>query len=206
MTVAQAETTALEAGYAGCHGCLKPSPLHQARCDRCGTALHARKRNSLERTLALLLAAMLLYVPANVLPITSQTQLGSTDSSTIMGSVIALWHHGDYPIAALIFVASVLVPLSKIAILLHLCWAARFARDLRPARATWLYRATEAIGRWSMIDVFVVAILVALVQLGDVLSFRPGSAALSFCLVVILTMLAAESYDPRLLWDRVRTP
>ena len=151
--------------------------------------------------MALLVTAIILYVPANVLPIMSTTVMGNPVDNTIMGGVITLWKMGSYPIAAIIFVASVFVPLAKLASLTVLCWAAKYGRS-DPKKQAVLYRVTEYIGKWSMIDVFVVAVLVALIKLGDVLSFYPGLAALTFAGVVILTMTAAENFDPRLIWDK----
>ena len=162
--------------------------------------------DSLARTVALVITAAILYVPANVLPIMTTEQLGRASDSTIMGGVVLLWHHGSYPIASVIFIASVLVPLSKLFILLALCWSVARGDATRPRERTVLYRVTEFVGRWSMVDVFVVAILVALIQLGGLLSIRPGVAAVAFSGVVIVTILAAESFDPRLIWDRLGGP
>jgi paraquat-inducible protein A len=168
---------------ATCHTCLKVAPASEGRCPRCGARLHLRLTDSLHRTMALVATAAILYVPANVL--------------------VLLWHHGSYPIASVIFIASVLVPLGKLLVLTALCWSVRRGQLGRPRERTVLYRITELVGRWSMVDVFVVAILVALIQLGGVLRIEPGAAALAFCGVVIVTMIAAESFDPRLIWDKL---
>jgi paraquat-inducible protein A len=168
-------------------------------CPRCGARLHLRNTASLQRTLALTLSAFFLYFPANLLPILKVESITGAQSNTIVGGVIQFWQSGDYPVALIIFTASVMIPVLKIMALLWLCLAAR--RGRHPLAMTRLYRITEQVGRWSMVDVFVVAILVAVVQLGSVISIHPGSAALSFAGVVILTMFAAISFDPRLIWD-----
>lgn len=170
-------------------------------CIRCGSHLHTRKPNSLQLTWALLLTAMILYIPANAYPMMMTTSLGQTHASTIIGGMLELWQHGSEPIAVVIFVASVLVPMIKITILLLLSWQAQHHSQLNAQQKTKLYRITELIGRWSMVDVFVVAIMVALIQSGNLMSVFPGPAALAFCGVVITTMLAAMTFDPRLLWD-----
>ncbi len=195
--------TAAAAGLACCHVCCKVASESLHRCPRCGAPLHLRMPDSLQRTVALLFTASLLYIPANVLPIMTTEQLGRPSDNTILGGVVVLIHHGDYPIAAVIFVASVLVPLSKLFAIGWLCWSVSRRQQRSPRERTQLYRATELIGKWSMTDVFVVALLVALVQLGGLLSIRPGPAAIAFGGVVIVTMLAAESFDPRLIWDQL---
>jgi paraquat-inducible protein A len=156
---------------------------------------------SLQRTLALLFTAMLLYIPANVLPIMTTTQLGTTEPSTILGGVVLLIHHESYPIAAVIFIASVMVPTGKMISILWLCWGVSRGQKTSHRQRTKMYRVTEFVGKWSMTDVFVVAILVALIQMGGLLTINAGSAAIAFGGVVVVTMLAAESFDPRLIWD-----
>lgn len=193
--------TAAAAGLACCTLCGTLGPVGRARCPRCGHRLRLRTPRSIQRTLALTLTAGLLLVPANVLPIMVTVQLGRAEPSTILGGVVTLLHHGSWPIAAVIFVASVLVPLLKISTLLLLCASVLRRTAAGPRQRTLLYRATELVGRWSMIDVFVVFVLVALVHLGQLLVIRPGPAALAFAGAVILTMFAAEQFDPRLLWD-----
>ena len=190
-------------GLASCHVCYKLAPERLHRCPRCRAPLPLRVPGSLQRTAALLITAVVLYIPANVLPIMTTAQLGSSIDSTILGGVVLLMQMGSYPVAAVIFIASVLVPLGKMFALVALCWSVARGEVARPRERTVLYRVTEFVGRWSMVDVFVVAILVALIQLGGLLSIRPGPAALAFCGVVIVTMVAAESFDPRLIWDRL---
>lgn len=195
--------TAAAHGLACCHVCLKLAPASLHRCPCCGASMHLRLPDSLQRTVALLITASLLYIPANVLPIMTTNQLGSETESTILGGVALLIHHGSYPIAAVIFVASVLVPIGKLLALSWLCWSVARRHPTSHRQRTRLYRATELVGKWSMTDVFVVAILVALIQLGGLLRITAGTAAIAFGGVVIVTMLAAESFDPRLIWDQL---
>ncbi len=192
-------TTAAELGLASCHTCGKVQSLVDHRCSRCGSALHSRKPHSLQRTWALTLAAAILYIPANLLPIMNAEGLGGGGENTILSGVVTFWHHGAYPIAIVVFTASVVIPILKLLAIITLCLSTR--RCSHPRSMTRVYRLTELVGRWSMVDVFVVAILVAVVQLGSLMSIEPGPAALAFAGVVILTMLAAMSFDPRLLWD-----
>ena len=191
--------TAAREGFALCHSCGLVSPVQTHRCPRCHATLHLRNRESLQRTWALTLGAFILYFPANLLPILRVDSFLGTEENTIVGGVIAFWRDGDYPVAIIIFAASVVIPVLKLLSISTLCLAARAGRWPHPM--TRLYRVTEFIGRWSMVDVFVVAILVGLVQLGSAISIRPGAAAVSFAAVVILTMLAANTFDPRLIWD-----
>ena len=189
-----------------CHDC---GLLSRARghaegalaCPRCGAGLHARKPRSLERTWALVIAACLCYLPANLLPIMRVTSLGRAQSDTILSGVIYLLTHGMWPLAIVVFTASIFVPILKIAILVFLLVSVQRGSRWRPRERTGLYRLTEAIGRWSMVDVFVVTILVALVRLGNLATVEAEPGAVFFGAVVVLTMLAAESFDPRLIWD-----
>jgi paraquat-inducible protein A len=171
------------------------------RCPRCTDVLHRRKPESLQRTWAFLIAAALCYLPANLYPIMSVTSLGQTQSDTILSGVLFLLHHGMWPLAAIVFVASIFVPLLKLLILLFLLLSVQRKSSWRPRDRTRLYRITEAIGRWSMVDVYVVTILVALVHLGNLASIEAEAGAVFFCAVVIITMFAAMSFDPRLIWD-----
>jgi len=165
--------------------------------------MHLRKSESIQRTLALLVTACLLYIPANLYPIMYTDQLGSTEASTILGGVVLLIDLGSVPVALVIFVFSVMVPTGKIMAIFYLVWTVERQSALGPRQRSIMYRVTELIGKWSMVDVFVVAILVALVQVGGLLVIRPGIAALSFAGVVIITMLAAECFDSRLIWDNL---
>lgn len=157
---------------------------------------------SIQRTWALLLAAALLYLPANLLPIMHTEFFGQTTPNTIIGGVISLWESGSYPIAIVILLASVVVPVAKIVILSWLNFTVQRGRIGSSQLRIRYYRLTEIIGRWSMIDVFVVAVLVALIQMGTTLSIYPGQAALAFCAVVFITMVAAMTFDPRLIWQQ----
>ena len=190
-------------GLASCHTCAKLSPAELHECPLCGSKLHLRMTDSLQRTIALVFTATILYIPANVLPIMTTTQLGNPTDSTILGGVVLLIHHGSYPIAAVIFIASVMVPSGKIFAIVWLCWSVYRNQPTSHSQRTKLYRVTEFVGKWSMTDVFVVAILVALIQLGGLLNITAGPAAIAFGGVVIVTMLAAESFDPRLIWDQL---
>lgn len=190
----------------GCPTCglvnaLPAAPHLVADCMRCGTTLHTRKPYSLQITAALLLTAGILYIPANVYPMMITTALGQSHASTIIGGMMELWQHGSAPIAVVIFVTSVMVPILKMLALMLLSWLAKHPGPLNALQKTRLYYLTELIGRWSMVDVFVVAMMVAIIQSGNLISVLPGPAALAFCAVVITTMLAAMAFDPRLLWD-----
>jgi paraquat-inducible protein A len=190
-------------GLAGCHTCGKVSPVILRHCPRCGTHLHLRKPNSIQRTVALMVAAALLYIPANMLPIMTVVELGDTTENTIVRGMATFWRQGAYPIALVIFTASILIPLLKIVALSWLCLAASGKLHPSPEMLGKIYWFTELLGRWSMVDIFVVGILVALVQLGNYMTITPGPGALAFAGVVVLTMFAAMSFEPRLLWDRL---
>ena len=194
------EQTAYEQGLQGCHICTAVASVKTKECKICGASMHAGWAGSIQQTWAWLITSVILYIPANFLPITYTRFLGNDTESTIFGGVVLLWEHGSYPIAAVIFIASVLVPIAKILILAWLCISVQIRSSFALNQKTRLYRVTEFVGRWSMIDVFVVAILVALIQLGNIMQFLPGAAAVAFAAMVATTMLAAISFDPRLLW------
>ena len=196
--------TAHRAHLVGCRGCGRVWPEHQTVCGRCGAALHLPDRNRLQAVWAWWLAGLIFYIPANILPmLKTQTLAGlhGNSEATILGGVVDLMHYGNYGVAAIVFVASIIVPIGKFIVI---AWLARVAgRPATVEAAHTRLRALEAvefIGRWSMIDVFVVAILSALVQLGFVATIHPGPAAVSFALSVAFTMLSAQSFDPRLIW------
>ncbi len=198
--------SARQAGLIRCHDCellvrADAAGSEHMHCPRCRAALHARKPNSIARAWAFLLAAVIMYVPANVLPMTITTALGAAQADTIMSGVIYFIHSGSWEIAAVIFIASIFVPMVKLAILVFLLLSVQLRSRWRPKDRTVLYRLTELVGRWSMVDVYVVTILVALVKLGAVANIEAGPAAVFFAIVVVLTMLAAESFDPRIIWD-----
>ncbi len=202
-----AAVTGISRSLVSCHDCslLIHTPpddaRHQSACPRCHAPLHARKTHSLSRTWALLIAAVVLYVPANLLPIMRVTSLGAAQSDTIMSGVIYLVVHGMWPLALVIFIASVAVPFIKMCVLGYLLISVQVRSTRRLLDRTRLYRLTELVGRWSMIDIYVVTILVALVQLGALATIEARPGAVYFGAVVVLTMFAAESFDPRLIWD-----
>lgn len=195
--------TAASQNVTGCPTCGLVNRLDKGhgRCVRCHEKLHTRLPYSLQRTWALLFAATIMYIPANVYPIMTTTSLGHTAPSTIIGGVVQLLQMGSWPVAAVIFIASVIVPVGKLVALVWLCLMINRSDELNANSRTRLYRITEFIGRWSMVDVFVVAILVALIRAGSLMSITPGPAALAFGAVVVLTMLAAMTFDSRLIWD-----
>ncbi len=194
---------AADVGLAGCHTCGKVSPVTVGDCPRCGSHLHLRKPDSIQRTVALMIAAVALYIPANMLPIMTVVELGDVTENTILSGMRTFWRQGAYPIAIVIFTASILIPLLKIIALSWLCLAASGKLHPSPGMLGKIYWFTELLGRWSMVDIFVVGILVALVQLGNYMTITPGPGALAFAGVVVLTMFAAMSFEPRLLWDRL---
>jgi len=196
-------TTAASKGLSTCHMCLKLAPTGVHHCPRCHSTMHLRKNDSIQRTLALLVTSCLLYIPANIYPIMYTDQLGTTEASTILGGVILLIDLGSVPVAIVIFVFSVMVPSGKLMAMFYLVWTVERHSPLDPRQRSVMYRVTEFIGKWSMVDVFVVSILVALVHLSGVLVIRPGIAAICFAGVVIVTMIAAESFDSRLIWDNM---
>lgn len=197
--------SAAAAGLVACGSCrLVSRPVAAAapgHCPRCGDALQWRQPHSLQRTWALLIAAAILYVPANLLPVLVTDTLVSTQADTIMSGVVVLYTTGSWPLALIVLVASVMIPLGKLAALAYVLvtvqrGAPRYARE-----RTRLTRTVEFIGRWSMLDVFVDTFVVALVQLSPLMSVAPGPGVVFFMAVVVLTMLAAKSFDPRLVWD-----
>ena len=194
--------TAAAEGLASCHLCGKVSPVELGHCPRCHSRLNLRKPHSLERTWCYLIAAAAFYLPANLLPMMNISGIAGNSSDTIMSGVINFWKKGDYLVAAIIFAASIMIPILKMIALVWLCLAAGGLTTASPKNLARLYHVTELVGRWSMVDVFVVAVLVSLVQLGIISTVTPGPAILSFASVVVLTMFAAMSFDPRLLWDR----
>ena len=198
-----APETAAHKNLAACHTCFKLAPATTTQCPRCGSTMHLRKNASIQRTLALLVTASLLYIPANLYPVMYTDALGSNEASTIMGGVVLLINLGSAPVALVIFIFSVMVPSAKLMAMFYLVWSVERNSSLDPRQRSILYRVVEFIGKWSMVDIFVVTILVALVQLGGLLVILPGIAAVSFAGVVIITVIAAESFDSRLIWDNM---
>lgn len=207
--VSREPVTARRLGLVSCHDCDllvrlsgdEPGPT----CPRCRARLHPRKIDSVGRCWALLFAAALLYVPANLLPIMTTTSLGASQSDTILSGIVYLFET-DWPLAVVVFVASVMVPVVKLVVLAFLLWSVQSGSRWRPVDRTRLYRITEAIGPWSMVDVYVVTILVALVRLQALASVEAEPGAVFFAAVVVLTIFAAESFDPRLIWDATESP
>jgi paraquat-inducible protein A len=184
-----------------CHLVSRAPRAEAAACARCRSPLEWRKRGSIAQVWAFLLAAVALYVPANTLPIMYTSSLFGSQEDTIMSGVLFLWESGSWYLALIVFVASILVPLGKIIGLAALALSVQLGSRWRPAERARLYRVVEAIGRWSMLDIFVVSLLVTVVQLSALAAVRAGPAALAFGAVVVLTMCAAQSFDPRLIWD-----
>ena len=206
----QKPITARQAGLISCHFCHTLSQLPEKisddndvemHCPCCQSEIHSRIPNSVSKTWALLIAAIILYIPANMLPIMTVTLWGDGQPDTIMSGVIHLMDSGMWPLALLIFVASILIPILKLIILTGLMLSIHLKVNWKPRDRTVLYRITEFVGRWSMVDVFVIGILVMLVQFGNTATVTPDIGALSFAAVVILTMFAAHTFDPRLIWD-----
>ncbi len=196
-------TTARQAGLIACESCgdLEPIAAEGGRCAHCGARLHSRRPFSLQRAAAWLILGLMAYVPANLWPIMRTTSLGRGEDNTILGGVWTLAHYGSWDLAIVVFVASVAVPIGKFLVVGMLIYGLAFGRSYEPHKRHRLHEMVEYIGRWSMLDVFVVAILAALVQVGPLASITPGPAAGAFGLSVAFTMLSAQALDPRLLWD-----
>lgn len=194
---------ALDAGILVCAEChqLNRAGAGRQRCRRCGAALHARRPHSIARTWALLLTAFLLYIPANLLPMMTVNRFGQGSPSTIIGGVFELIDAGLAPISAVVFVASILVPTFKLIGIALLLYSVQRHQLLSARQRILMFRFIEWIGRWSMLDIFVIAILVAMVSFGNLASIEGGVGAMAFAAVVVLTMLAALAFDPRLIWD-----
>jgi paraquat-inducible protein A len=171
------------------------------RCPRCGGVVWRRKPESIQRTWALVIAAAVFYLPANVFPVLTVELMGKGEPDTILSGVIELIDSGMWEVAALIFFASIMVPSLKLVGLSYLLISVQRRSRSRPRERTRLYRLAEGIGRWSMIDMFMVSIVAALVQLGAVATINPGLGAVCFAAVVVITMAAAANFDPRLIWD-----
>lgn len=193
--------TARDAGLVSCTTCGRVHPAVDKTCLRCGAALASRDTKSLQKVWAWWIAGIIAYIPANTYPMLKTAALGKQSESTLIGGIVELLHHGSHGIAAIVFFASIVIPASKFLAIAYLALGIG-----RPSRTTahrrhQVYEVVEFVGRWSMIDVFVVAILTALVQLGSAASIHPGIAAVSFALSVAFTMLSAQSFDARLIWD-----
>jgi len=200
-------TTAMQNALVSCHSCemlcqaLPDQQGSRHTCPRCGAALEQRKPDSLSRTWALVLAAFILYIPANLLPVMTVVSFGKAESDTILSGVKALIASGNWPIAVLVFLASITIPVAKLVALTFLLLSVHLKSRWRPKDRTLLYRMIEVIGRWSMIDIFMISILVALITLKNIATIQAGIGAICFASVVIITIFAAMSFDPRLIWD-----
>ncbi len=194
-------------GKTACPTCGRlASPATEPTCRRCGTRLHFRKPNSIQRSWALLIAAYALYLPANLLPIMETRSLFGLQEDTIMSGVVFLWSSGSWFLALVVFIASIAVPLLKMLSLTGLLLGVQQRDSHQPLKRIKLYRFLELIGRWSMLDVYVVTILVALVQVQSLALIRPGAGVIAFAAVVVLSMLATQAFEPRLIWDAVDQP
>ena len=198
--------TAREAGLVACRRCTRVWPMGTERCSRCGSRLQSRDRSSLQKVWAWWFAGIIAYIPANTYPMLETRTLVYNQGDTIVGGVIELAKHGSYGIAFVILLASVGIPLAKFLAIAFLALSVQRRDAIAPERRQQLYEVVEYIGRWSMIDVFVVAILASLVQLNIVVTITPGPAALTFALSVIFTMLSAQAFDSRMIWDLQSQP
>lgn len=202
--------TALKAGFVSCDVCGRAAKADEAatgrvHCSRCGALVPTTGRRSLQAVWAWLIVGIIFYIPANLYPMLMTQQFGRTSGSTIVGGAFELIAHHSYGVAIIVLVASVAIPIAKFVIIARLALAATGQKQMSPHRALHLYEVVEFVGRWSMIDVFVVAILAALVQMGFLASLTPGPAAAFFALSVAATMLSARAFDPRLIWDKIGT-
>ena len=201
---------AAELGLIGCDVCslvLRAPETHgRWRCPRCGNTLFARKPLSVHRTLAWLVVALALYVPANLLPVMTTTSLIGRESHTIVGGIFELWSTGSHELALIVFIASIVVPVLKIGSLALLAITAQRRSRWRQRERAMLYRLVDTVGHWSMLDVFVVVLLVGMVRFGVLATVQPEAGLLAFGAVVVATMLAASSFDPRLIWPFENTP
>jgi paraquat-inducible protein A len=198
-------TTAMQQDLQSCEVCgllSRPSPgEREGACPRCGEELHFRKSGGLQRTLAFLIAAAICYLPANLLPVMTTVTASGKESDTIMQGVVLLWSPTGWPLSIIVLLASIMIPCGKIAGLFYLIFTVRRGSQKNPRQRLKLYRLVEVIGRWSMVDVFVDTFTVSLIQLQPLMEVQPAPGLLFFAAVVVLTMLAAESFDPRLIWD-----
>ena len=202
--------TAMQHGLQNCEVCgllSRPaSGAEEGRCPRCGEDLMFRKPASFERTWAFLIAAALCYIPANVLPVLTTTTATGTESDTIMQGVVLLWSPTGWPLSIIVLVASIMIPSAKILALAYLLISTQRGSSKNNRQRIRLYRLVEFIGRWSMVDVFVDTFTAALIQLQPLMSVEPGPGLVFFAGVVVLTMLAVESFDPRLIFDAASPP
>ena len=192
-------------GLDSCEACgllsRPPAGGHEGHCPRCGAGVEFRKPDSLQRTVAFLVAASICYIPANLLPVMTTTTTHGVETDTIMQGVVLLWSPTGWPLSLIVLFASIMIPSAKILALGYLVWTVKRGAMENSAQRSRLFRIVDFIGRWSMVDVFVVAFTAALVQLQPLMSVGPAPGVFFFSAVVVLTMLAVESFDPRLIWD-----
>jgi paraquat-inducible protein A len=197
--------TAMQQGLQSCEGCgllSRPAPgAHEGRCPRCGQGLEFRKADSIQRTWAFLIAAAVCYIPANILPVLTTTTAAGAESDTILQGVVLLWSPTGWPLSLIVLIASIMIPSAKIVALAYLLITVQRGSVQSHAQRVRLYRMVEFIGRWSMVDVFVDTFTASLVQLQPLMAVEPAPGLFFFAAVVVLTMLAVESFDPRLIWD-----
>ena len=197
--------TAMDRGLQRCETCSllsRPAPGAQVgRCPRCDEALHFRKPRSIQRTWAYLLAAAVCYLPANLLPVLTTSTPGGTDSDTILQGVVLLWSPTGWPLSLIVLIASIMIPSAKILTLAYLLVSVQRGSLENGGQRVRLYRMVAFIGRWSMVDVFVDTFTASLIQLQPLMSVEPAPGLAFFAAVVVLTMLAVESFDPRRIWD-----
>jgi paraquat-inducible protein A len=186
---------------ANCRATVRAIGAGRSRCPRCTAPLHSRKPRSIATTATLVLTAALLYIPANVLPVMHTHTVFSDDDDTIMSGVISLAHSGSWPLAVLVFFASIVVPLLKLIALGEVLYAVARKSVRHAKQRSRLFRIVEFVGRWSMLDVYAVSLLVTLVQIESLATIGVRLGSLAFAAVVVLTTLAAQSFDERLLWD-----
>jgi paraquat-inducible protein A len=200
-------STAINASLISCHLCqqlnhtVKLDKKSQALCSQCGSEMHSRKPNSISRTWALVITAFIFYIPANMLPVMTVISFGEGEPDTIMSGVVALIEGEMWALAFLVLFASFIVPLTKLIGLSYLLISIQVGSRWRPRERTQLYRVIEVVGRWSMLDIFMISILISLVKLGSIATIEPGVGGTFFAAVVVITMFAAMSFDPRLIWD-----
>jgi paraquat-inducible protein A len=203
--VTRALPTGARAGVLSCAACgllARPGgPAEAGSCPRCGEPLAFRRRDAIQRTWALVIAAAICYLPANILPVMTTNTLTSAEPSTIIGGVVHLHEDGSWVLASIVLIASVVIPLGKLGALAYLLTTVQRRSDRRRRERARLYRLLKAVGRWSMLDVFVATFVVALIRFQPFLSVTPGPGVLFFAAVVILTIFAADAFDPRLIWD-----
>ncbi len=201
----QVASTAARAGLVLCEACgllCRPAgPDNPGYCPRCDGELALRRHNAIQRTWALIIAAAICYLPANILPVMVSSGMGKVEEDTIISGVVLLYKTGSWHLAVIVLIASVMIPLAKLIALSYLLITVQRGSVRNNRDRARLYRLVEIVGRWSMLDVFVATFIVALIQFGPLMAILPGTGVLFFGAVVVLTLVAAESFDPRLIWD-----